>query len=64
MTNNYYTFDRFMLLGLSIILCLMVEILYPYFNHKYTFDIYDFIPYALGGVYFQFFINQNRESKQ
>lgn len=56
--DNLYVLDKFSLYGLSLILCVLVEVVYPYLNDGYTFDIYDFPSYGAGAVYFQYTINR------
>ncbi|MBK7427215.1 MAG: hypothetical protein IPI60_09375 [Saprospiraceae bacterium] len=57
--NNNHILDNFRVIGLSIILCVLVEFVFPYFNCGYTFDVYDFVAYGAGSVYFHFTINKS-----
>ncbi len=57
--DNFYMLDTFSFLGISLILCVLVEVVYPYLNHGYIFDIYDIPAYGVGSVYFHFTINKS-----
>lgn len=56
--NSVYTLDTFKLIGISVILCVIVEVIFPLINSGYTFDVFDFPSYAAGAVYFQYTINR------
>ncbi len=55
--NESFTLDNFQLIGISIILCVVVEVVFPLINTEYTFDLFDFVAYGLGGLYFKCKIN-------
>jgi hypothetical protein len=56
--NDGFKFDHFKLIALSVLLCVIVEVFFPFFNAGYSFDIYDFIAYYAGAIYFNYKINR------
>lgn len=56
--NDGFTFDKFKLIVLSLLLCIIVEVIFPLINPGYTFDLYDFVAYYAGAIYFNYKINR------
>ncbi len=45
-------------IGLVVAFSLIFELLFPYFSFKFTFDWWDFLAYAIGGVIFYRYLNR------